>query len=63
VAKKRQAVEQGAGFGYEGESAMLTGSRCASMPGFSLHATTHIRDQLERLIRYPARGCGLFGAS
>ena len=34
--------------------------RCASVHGFSLHADTHIpahrRDQLERLIRYTARG-------
>ena len=39
----------GTGFGYEGESPMLTGPRCASMHGFSLHANTHIpahrRDQ------------------
>ena len=39
---------------------MLTGPRCASMQGFSLHANTqvpaHRRDQLERLLRYTARG-------
>jgi hypothetical protein len=50
----------GAGFGYEGESPTLTGPRCASVHGFSLHANTqvpaHRRDQLERLIRYTARG-------
>jgi hypothetical protein len=50
----------GSGFGYEGESPILTGTRCASMHGFSLHANTripaHRRDQLERLIRYTARG-------
>ncbi len=50
----------GAGFGAEGESPTLTGTRCASVHGFSLHANTHIpahrRDQLERLIRYTARG-------
>jgi hypothetical protein len=44
----------------EGESPTLTGTRCASVHGFSLHANTHIaahrRDQLERLIRYTARG-------
>jgi hypothetical protein len=38
----------------------LTGPRCASVHGFSLHANTqvpaHRRDQLERLIRYTARG-------
>ena len=38
----------------------LTGPSCASMQGFSLHADTqvpaHRRDQLERLIRYTARG-------
>jgi hypothetical protein len=39
---------------------MLTGPRCASVRGFSLHANTqvpaHRRDQLERLLRYTARG-------
>lgn len=50
----------GTGFGYEGEAPTLTGPRCASVQGFSLHANTqvpaHRRDQLERLIRYTARG-------
>jgi hypothetical protein len=50
----------GSGFGYEGERPELKGSRCASVNGFSLHANTAIpaqrRDQLERLIRYTARG-------
>ena len=50
----------GAGFGAEGEAPTLTGPRCASVHGFSLHANTqvpaHRRDQLERLIRYTARG-------
>jgi hypothetical protein len=50
----------GAGFGVDGEAPMLTGPRCASVQGFSLHANTHVpahrRDQLERLIRYTARG-------
>jgi hypothetical protein len=50
----------GSGFGYEGELPALTGPRCASVNGFSLHANTqvpaHRRDQLERLIRYTARG-------
>jgi hypothetical protein len=50
----------GAGFGSEGEGPRLTGPRCASVHGFSLHANTqipaHRRDQLERLIRYTARG-------
>jgi Putative transposase len=50
----------GSGFGSEGEAPKLTGPRCASVHGFSLHANTHIpahrRDQLERLIRYTARG-------
>ena len=40
--------------------ATLTGPRCASVQGFSLHATTqvpaHRREQLERLMRYTARG-------
>jgi hypothetical protein len=38
----------------------LTGSRGASVNGFSLHANTdvpaHRRDELERLLRYTARG-------
>jgi hypothetical protein len=50
----------GAGFGSEGEAPRLTGPHCASVHGFSLHAQTqipaHRRDQLERLIRYTARG-------
>src|SRR5262247_2834733 len=50
----------GAGFGHEGEAPKLTGPRCASVHGFSLHAHTaipaHRRDQLEQLIRYTARG-------
>jgi hypothetical protein len=50
----------GSGFGAEGEAPRLTGPRCASVNGFSLHANTaipaHRRDQLERLIRYTARG-------
>src|SRR5712691_6216893 len=50
----------GSGFGYAGERPELTGPRCASVNGFSLHANTqvpaHRRDQLERLIRYTARG-------
>ena len=44
----------------KGESPTLKGIRCASVHGFSLHANTqvpaHRRDQLERLIRYTARG-------
>src|SRR5438132_262454 len=50
----------GAGFGAEGEAPTLTGPRCASVHGFSLHANTqvpaHRRDQLERLLRSTARG-------
>ena len=56
----RQVRRIGSGFGYEGDSPTLSGPRCASVHGFSLHANTHIpahrRDQLERLIRYTARG-------
>jgi hypothetical protein len=48
------------GFGYEGERPTLTDPRCASVHGFSVHANTlvpaHRRDQLERLLRYTARG-------
>jgi len=50
----------GSGFGDAGERPALTGPRCASVNGFSLHTNTqvpaHRRDQLERLIRYTARG-------
>jgi tetratricopeptide (TPR) repeat protein len=50
----------GAGFGHTDETPTLMGPRCASVQGFSLHANTqvlaHRRDQLERLIRYAARG-------
>jgi hypothetical protein len=56
----QQVRRIGAGFGSEGERPMLTGPRCASVHGFSLHANTqvpaHRRDQLERLLRYTARG-------
>src|SRR5262245_19887918 len=56
----QQVRRLGAGFGAEGEAPRLTGPRCASVQGFSLHANTqvpaHRRDQLERLIRYTARG-------
>src|SRR6266511_3863250 len=49
----------GSGIGAEGEAPMLTGTRCASVQGFSLHANTqvpaHRRDQWERLICYTAR--------
>jgi len=44
----------GSGFGDEEERPALTGHRCASVNGFSLHANTqvpaHRRDQLERVI-------------
>src|SRR5262249_43440637 len=50
----------GAGFGSEGEAPRLTGPRCASVHGFSLHAQTqipaHRRDQLAQLMRSTARG-------
>jgi hypothetical protein len=50
----------GSGFGDEGERPTLAGTRCASLGGFSLHANTlvlaHRWDQLERLLRYTARG-------
>jgi len=50
----------GAGFGSAGKAPTLTGPHCASVQGFSVHAHTHIpahrRDELERLIRYTARG-------
>src|SRR5262249_7653487 len=50
----------GAGFGHEVEASTLTGPHCARVQGFSVHAHTqvpaHRRDQLERLLRYVARG-------
>src|SRR2546421_4007296 len=56
----QQVRRIGSGFGAEGEAPRLTGPRCARVNGFSLHANTaipaHRRDQLERLIRYTARG-------
>jgi len=56
----QQVRRIGSGFGVEGEAPTLTGTRCASVHGFSLHANTqvpaHRRDQLERLLRYTARG-------
>ena len=56
----QQVRRLGSGFGFEGEAPRLTGSRCATVHGFSLHANTqipaHRRDQLEQLIRYTARG-------
>lgn len=56
----QQVRRIGAGFGVDGEAPTLTGPRCANVQGFSLHANTHVpahrRDQLERLIRYTARG-------
>src|SRR5262244_103206 len=56
----QQVRRIGAGFGSAGEVPTLTGPHCASVQGFSLHAHTHIpahrRDELERLIRYTARG-------
>src|SRR5262249_30476760 len=59
--RARQKVRRiGSGFGYEGEVPRLTGPHCASVQGFSVHAHTqvpaHRRDELERLIRYTARG-------
>jgi hypothetical protein len=51
----QQVRRLGAGFGHEGEVPSLTGTRCASVHGFSLHANTqvpaHRRDPLERLLR------------
>jgi hypothetical protein len=56
----QQVRRIGSGCGDEGEQPTLTGTRCASVNGFSLHANTsmpaHRRDQLERLLRYTARG-------
>jgi hypothetical protein len=49
----------GSGFGYEGESPLIKGDKCATIHGFSLHAATHVgeaqRDRLAKLVRYMAR--------
>jgi len=56
----QQVRRLGAGFGHVGETPILTGPRCTSVQGFSLHANTqvpaHRRDQLECLLCYTARG-------
>jgi hypothetical protein len=56
----QQGRRMGSGCGSTGESPTLSGPRCASVNGFSLHANTHVpahrRDQLERLLRSTARG-------
>jgi hypothetical protein len=38
----QQVRRIGSGFGYEGEHPALTGARCASVHGFSLHANTQV---------------------
>jgi hypothetical protein len=38
----QQVRRIGAGFGHEGEVPSLTGTRCASVHGFSLHANTQV---------------------
>jgi hypothetical protein len=38
----QQVRRIGAGFGAEGEAPTLTGPRCASVQGFSLHANTQV---------------------
>jgi Putative transposase len=49
-----------AGFGSEDAAPLHTGPHCARVQGFSVHAHTqvpaHRRDELERLLRYTARG-------
>jgi len=49
----------GSGFGFEGESPMIKGPKCATIHGFSLHAGTHVgkhqHDKLKMLVRYLAR--------
>src|SRR5262249_19217621 len=56
----QQVRRIGSGFGYEGERPTLMGPCCARVHGFSLHAQTqipaHRRGQLERPLRYTARG-------
>jgi hypothetical protein len=50
----------GGGFGYEEETAVAKGPRCATVNGFSLHADRFIgqqeREKLRELICYAARG-------
>ena len=56
----QQVRRLGSGCGYAGEHPALTGARCARVHGFALQANTqvpaHRRDQLERFLRYMARG-------
>jgi hypothetical protein len=42
----------GSGFGYEGERPALTGTRCASVHGFSLHANVSVPAPRMHLVRY-----------
>lgn len=50
----------GSGYGYEGETPRSRGRWIVEMNGFTLHAGVEIRaqrrDELERLVRYMARG-------
>jgi len=43
----QQVRRMGAGFGYEGEHPALTGSRCASVNGFSWHTNIHMAQAVE----------------
>ena len=56
----QQGRRLGSGCGDDGENPIVTGTRCASVNGCSLHANTHMpaprRDPLERLLRSTARG-------
>jgi hypothetical protein len=58
----RPSVRASSPLGDAGESPTLSGPRCASINGFSLHANTpmpaHRRDQVARRIRSTARGAG-----
>jgi len=61
----QQVRRIGSGFGDTGEHPARTGTRCASVNGFSLHANTqvpaHRREQLVRLLRSTARGAVALG--
>ena len=50
----QQVRRIGSGFGYEGERPILTGPRCASVNGFSLHANTHDSRPPPRSVRAAA---------
>jgi hypothetical protein len=62
----QQVSRIGSGFGAEGEAPRLTGPRCASVQGFSLHANTQVPGPSARPVGAPdpvyRPRCGVPGA-